>query len=249
MMPIQPRQVKASQGWAWIVQGFALFRKHPLIWIVLILIWALILILLAVIPLLGPLLVGLLFPVFFAGMMLGCRAIEAGEDLEIAHLFAGFKHNPGRLVSVGGVNLVGQILITGVMVLMMGGDKLEPIGEAANAQTPDATLRVLSQLAPALLSGAALSLPLMMALWFTPALLALHDMGPVAALRLSFQACAQNALAFLLYGAIVLFLFLVPIPFTLGVGSLIVIPTLIASVYTGYKDIFLPAESAAEQTA
>jgi uncharacterized membrane protein len=246
MQPLQPRQVKATQGWAWIVQGFALFRKHPLIWIVLFLIGALLLILLAFIPLLGPLLVSLLFPVFFAGMMLGCRAIEAGEDLEIAHLFAGFKHNPVRLVSVGGVNLVGQFLIFGVMVAM-GPDKLEPIG--ANPQTPEATLRVLNQLAPALLSGAALSVPLMMALWFTPALLGLHDIGPVAAIRLSFQACAQNALAFLLYGAIVMFLFLVPIPFTLGVASLIVVPILIASVYTGYKDIFLPAESAAGQAA
>ena len=79
--------------------------------IVLALLWAVSLI----IPVLGPLLFTLLSPVLFAGLMIGCRALENGEPLEVAHLFAGFKQQAAPLVTVGGVYLVGTVIVVGVV--------------------------------------------------------------------------------------------------------------------------------------
>ena len=35
---MEPQHLAAGQGWQWIKQGYALFMKAPLLWIVLLLI-------------------------------------------------------------------------------------------------------------------------------------------------------------------------------------------------------------------
>jgi len=99
---------------------------------------------------------------------------------------------------------------------------------------------VLASIALFLLLMMALSVPVLMAVWFAPALVALHERGPLEAMKESFQACLKNAVPFLVYGVVGLVLAIVAsIPF--GLGWLLFGPVLIASVYTAYKDIYLEA--------
>jgi uncharacterized membrane protein len=59
----------------------------------------------------------------------------------------------------------------------------------------------------------------------------------VQALAQSFRACLRNIVPFLLYGVLLTIIFLIAaIP--LGLGLLVAVPVLIASVYTAYRDIF-----------
>jgi len=87
---MESRQANAGQGWRWIADAFALFRKSPLIWIVLFVLYFLIIMLVSVIPLIGPLVMSLLAPAFAAGFMLACRDLENGAELELRYLIAGF---------------------------------------------------------------------------------------------------------------------------------------------------------------
>ena len=81
------------------------------------------------------------------------------------------------------------------------------------------------------------SIPLYMALWFAPALIVFHNLAPVESMKASFFACLKNIIPFLLYGVILIVLgVLAAIPF--GLGFLVLIPVIIASIYTGYRDIF-----------
>ena len=83
----------------------------------------------------------------------------------------------------------------------------------------------------------ALMVPLYMALWFAPALVIFHGMKPVEALKSSFFACLKNVVPFLFYGVITMVLFVIAsIP--LGLGLLVMVPVMIASIYAGYRDIF-----------
>src|SRR5688572_28631113 len=166
---MKARVVDAGRGWQWIVDGFGLFRKFPLMWIALTVVLVLIWMVSFIIPLLGPLLFNLLFPVLFAGLMTGCRAVESGEDLELPHLFAGFRKNPAALVTIGGVYLVGTILVIGIIFVMAGGSMLPAVLEKSSGdmQMLGATLR---SMALALTIGFALYLPLMMLIWFAPLL-------------------------------------------------------------------------------
>jgi uncharacterized membrane protein len=76
-----------------------------------------------------------------------------------------------------------------------------------------------------------------MAVWFAPSLVVLNDLGIGDALKASFAACLKNIVPFLVYGVIGFGLAIVAtIPF--GLGWLALGPTLAASVYTAYRDIF-----------
>lgn len=241
------RSVEARLGWQWIADGFALFRKNPLIWIVLCIILLLFAVAMAAIPILGQFVFTLLSPVLLAGLMVGCRALEQNEELEIAHLFAGFQKNPTPLVTIGGIYLVGQVLIIGVAMLIGGSVMLDLL--MGNREFDQAALMsMMGNIMLAMLVAMALSIPLMMATWFAPLLVIFDDMPALAAMRLSFFACLKNLMPFLIYGIMLLVLAVVAmIPF--GLGLFILVPTLFASIYVSYKNIFARTTEAVVTTS
>ncbi len=244
---MEVRVVAAGRGWQWIVEGFALFRRAPAMWFALTGLLMLLWLVSMVIPLLGPLLFHLLSPAFFAGLMIGCRAIERGEPLEIPHLFAGFKQQAAPLVTVGGVYLVGTVIVMGIVLIAAGGSMLPTVlskGAGADIETLRAALRSLTL---ALAIGAAVYLPLIMAIWFAAPLVVFEGVAPVAAMRLSFSACLRNTIPFLVYGLAIIGIWLaLSLPAAMGpVGAVLVfalfaasIPVLICSIYASYRDVF-----------
>jgi uncharacterized membrane protein len=230
------RAVAAGRGWDWIAEGFALFRRQPGLWILTAVLLGVVFVAFSMIPLLGSLANALLFPIFGAGLILGCKALDQGGMLELSHLFAGFKHRTGDLVLVGVFNLVGWVVIALALVAVVGGGVFMAL---LRGGTPGASISILSMLI-AMLLVAGLSVPLYMATWFAPALIVLHELAPAAALKASFYACLKNWLPFLVYGVVLLVLGLAAaIP--LGLGYLVLVPVLAASVYTSYRDIFCAA--------
>jgi hypothetical protein len=233
---MESRVVEAVRGWRWIVEGFALFRRTPLIWVVLTIVLFAIAFGLGKIPLIGQFVFYLLSPVFLAGLMIGCRDLERGEELEIGHLVAGFRHNTSQLITLGGVYLVGQVLIFGVLLLIGGAALMEAFNAGPKAD-PQVIMNSLGPITFALLVAFSLSVPLMMAIWFAPLLVVFDSVPPVAALKASFLACLKNMLPFLVYGAaLVLLAFIAAIPF--GLGFLVLFPTIFGSLYASYKDVF-----------
>ena len=249
---MEARLVAAGRGWQWVVDGFVLFRKHPAMWIALTIVFALLWLASFIIPLIGPLLFNLFTPALFAGLMIGCRAIENGEPLEISHLFAGFRQHSAPLVTIGGVYLVGTILVVGIALLVAGGSMLPQVLSKSGADIE--TLRAaVRSLALAIAVGGLVYLPLIMLIWFAPLLVVFDGLAPVIAMKLSFVACVKNTVPFLVYGAVILALWVVlSLPAVMGpIGALLVItllvasiPVLFCSVYASYKDIFAAAPPA-----
>jgi uncharacterized membrane protein len=229
------RGVAAERGWEWIAAGWNLFKKQAGMWIALTLVALVIFVILAVIPLVGSLALTVLSPVFGAGVVIGCRAIEEGQPLEIGHLFAGFREKFGLLATVGAIYLGATIAIALVVGLATGASMFALFaGGAPEAATPAALMTVLL----AVLVMLALMLPLFMAVWFAPALVALQGKGAVEAMKESFSGCLRNIVPFLVYGVVmIVFSVLACIPLMLG--WLVLGPVLAASLYTSYKDIYL----------
>jgi uncharacterized membrane protein len=231
------QKVATSRGMEWLGEGWDLFKAAPGIWVAMFVIFVLLSVFLAILPL-GSLVSSLCYPVVVAGIMLGCRSLEQGGPLEIAHLFAGFKKNAVSLLLVGVLYLVGMMLIgfvAGILAalmipMFMGGN--------FNAGDFNSMLAIVPWILLIVLVVLLLMLPLIMALWFAPALVVFHDVQPMAAMRSSFQGCLRNFMPFLIYGVVSLLLgILAIIPF--GLGILILGPVMWGSMYAGYRDIFV----------
>lgn len=229
----EARSVAAGQGWAWIVSGFELFKKAPGIWVVIMIILFAIVMVLAFIPLLGSIATALLLPVFTGGLMLGCQSLARGGTLEINHLFAGFKTQTGNLVVVGALALGASIVAMLPMIVIMGAGMFfgASRGDTAGMAAMGGTFMI------AWLVTMALMVLVYMALWFAPALVVFRGSAPVAALKQSFAACLKNVVPFLIYGIVVMVASIIAaIP--LGLGLLVLLPVISASIFTAYQDIF-----------
>jgi uncharacterized membrane protein len=168
-------------------------------------------------------------------VLIGCRAIEDGGELEIGHLFAGFREKLAPLAAVGGIYLAATIAIVVVVMLVAGVSVFAAFRGAAD---PSFTALMTGLLAA--LVVLALMLPVVMAVWFAPALVVFHDQGAVEAMKESFSGCLRNIMPFLVYGLIGLVLsILASIPLMLG--WLALGPVFAGSLYASYKDIYLTA--------
>jgi hypothetical protein len=233
---MEARKVESGHGWMWIKHGFELFRKSPVLWVVLVIIAALALITIASIPVVGDPLATLLMPVVLAGFMLGCHALQQGEELELVHLFAGFRQHTQQLVTLGGINLVSQLLILGVMMLT-GGASLVSVLMNGNPNDQTAVMQAAAGAGLAVIVGMTLYCVLVMAMQFAPALVLFNNAAPIEALKSSLRACLLNILPLSVYGAIMLiFAFAASLPMMLG--WVVLLPLIVASTYTAYQDLF-----------
>lgn len=252
---MEARSVAAARGWVWVVDGTRLFLRSPAQWVGVLFVLFVAMKVVNVVPVLALLAV-LLMPVFLAGLMDGCRAVAEGRRLEFAHLLSGFRRNAAHLVTLGGIYLVGNLLIL-MIVVHIGGEAFTTIAATLAKNAPLApdqteTMQVAAaSVTRAALVGAALSLPLLMALWFAPLLTFFHGVKPLPALKSSFVGCLRNVLPLSIYGLVVLAALIVLVPFGLklglyDIGVWLIAPVFVPSIYASYKDIYVAVPAAEE---
>lgn len=251
------RSVPAGRGASWVSEGWRLFKASTGTWIGIVLVWGLIGFALAIIPFIGGLASFILMPVFLGGIMIGCRRLDETGALNFSDLFAGFQTAFGTLAGVGGLNLLANIAIMLVAMLITG---VGMLGLFAGSGSPASIAAAGMSTALAVLIYLALLVPVLMAIWFAPALASLNQLGAIDALKQSFAGCLKNIVPFLVYGLVLLVLGVVAVvPFLLGFAALFagsgmlfslgivaslalwlfLAPVMLASVYAGYKDIYL----------
>ena len=234
-----PRGVEAGRGTAWIGEGFATFKASPLNWVIITVLLIVIQIILGLIPIIGQIAGNIIWPLFIAGIMLGCAALDEGDDLTIGHLFAGFSAKPGPLLGLGAMYLVmllGVGIVVGILAAISG-IGMAGLAGAGGGGMPGGEAVAVGGILMLVLVAMGLFLPVIMAIWFAPALMVLADKGVFESLKLSFVGCLKNIIPFLIYGIIALVLLIIgAIPF--GLGWLVVIPLLWGSLYASYRDIY-----------
>jgi uncharacterized membrane protein len=228
----QPRP--AGQGWTWIAEGWAFFKRQPWMWIAIVLLLFVIFVGAALIPIIGGLAMTLFAPVFAGGIMVGCRALESGHGLELGHIFAGFRERTGTLIGVGALYLAATLVVALVVSLAMGVGMTTMMG----AGDPQAVGALGMTFVLAMLIMMALLLPVVMAVWLAAPLVVFHEHGAIDAMKGSFMGCLKNVLPFLLYG-VVLFVLMIIASLPVGLGWLVLGPVFAASIYASYRDIYL----------
>jgi len=228
------RSRPAGNGWSWIAEGWELFKRQPGLWIGMVLLAAVIFIAASLIPIVGPLATTLFGPVFAAGVMVGCKTLDSGGELELGHLFAGFRERTGTLIAVGALYLAATVVVIVVVSLVMGVGMMTMMGAGDPQEVAAMGMTILL----AVLIMFALLLPAVMAIWLAAPLVVFHEHGAVEAMKGSFAGCLKNILPFLVY-SVVLFVFAIAATLPLMLGWLVLGPVFAASVYASYRDIYL----------
>lgn len=230
------RGVAAGRGTSWIGGAWDLFKQSPGIWIGMIIVMFVLFLVASFIPLIGPLAVSVVFGVFMGGIMIGCRSLETGGELEFAHLFAGFREKLGTLVAVGALYVAGYLVIMLIVMLITGASMFAMMGVGGEPQAAD-PMAMLATVGVAALLMMALTVPLLMTVWLAAPLVVFHEHGAIEAMKGSFTGCLRNMLPFLVYGVVMVVLSIAAtIP--IGLGWLVLGPMIAASVYTAYRDIY-----------
>ena len=252
---MQARIVAAAHGPAWLLEGWNLFRAAPLAWLALLLAYWLLMTLISLAPFVGVVVASILVPAFSVGFMAAARAASSRGGVELSLLFDGFRHAQRPQLILGVVYFV-------CLGLVLGGGALADDGALARwmltGRRPANEVLQSDEFLAALVCCAALYTPVMMMFWFAPPLAAWHSASPFKALFYSFFACLMNWRAFLAYGAAAALITLV-VPFVVvvtlrtllaGVSFAwlafpllgVLLPTLFASFYASYRDVFAAPE-------
>lgn len=240
------RTLRAGAGADWIADGWRLFRRAKLMWIVFVVLFFLLSLAVSMVPVVGGLAGALLSPLILGGIMLGARSLEQGGDLELEHFLAGFRRRTTSLLAVGLIYLLGQLVLVLIFAGFVGFSVLGVVlsGDTAALADLDMGESLLGILIGALVVTA-LAMPLFAAFWFAPALVMLHGLPAVSAMKESLFACLRNWLAMLVYGILAsILLVLAVIPLLLGL--IVWAPLMLATVYTGYRSVFTEPDASAQ---
>jgi hypothetical protein len=254
------RIVPARNGWVWLVKGFALFRKNPPMWLFLVFTYWLAVALLGQIRYLGPAASTVLLPAFSVSFMVMCAVLEHGGMLRPGLLVSGFRSGPSTLILLGVLYLASIIAVLALASLADAGALLMWV---LSGREPAEDALVDGSVSLAMLVASLAATPVLMAFWFAPVLAAWNRIGALQSLFYSFFAVWRNWRAFLVYGTA---LFVAGAAVMAGVTvlavltqgrlelvrtfalvlMLVTLPTLFASFYASYRDVFpdnaVPAE-------
>lgn len=246
----------AARGRFWLSRAFTMFRAHSGVWLMLLITYYLLTLFVQLLPFVGALAWVILKPVFAVGFLAAAWSQERGEPPKLLHLFKGFQSNLWALMPLG-LFFVAGIALAIMASWAVDGGKL--VGIATGTEKLTEELLRGGGLQLGMLFSAVCALPVVLALWFAPALVVFHDAGALAALSTSLRACLTNWRPVLVYGALVVF-YTVVVPSIAGAlmrmlppavvtvfTVVVVMPylfifmaTLHVSDYVSYRDIFHP---------
>ena len=241
-------KVPANRGSVWLSSAYRLFVSSPGVWFGI----TGFLMIMLVIPILNNI-VAILMPLLIGGLMLGCNKQSKSSPIKFDHLFEGVKSNTKELLILSAFYAGLSVFITlaTFYIMLMFGVNIEQImadflPKNQVGMTQEQALEwmqglekdgTLMNLLLTLLVFLALMIPLFMAFWFAPALVVLKKASAVQALKISYLACKDNFVPFLVYG-LVAFAYIIAFFVLLSIVAVLIPPLVIILIFVGYLAIF-----------
>lgn len=245
-------KVDAVRGVHWLGEGAQLALKNPGAFLVMGLIIGVI----GIIPVLGGLVLLILAPALYGGIVFAAREQQQGRKAEIGHLFQAFQ-TEGRLpqMILLCLPLIGGYIVAGIIAAILLGGALLSAGVASVADS-EAMLRALMGAGSVvLLFAVVLVIAIMLLAWslvfFAIPRLILQGGEAFAAMKLSFSAALANIGAYLIFVVLtgvgyvlVALLFGMLSPWFAGLAaSVVVLPVACCGMYLAWRDVFGAGET------
>lgn len=214
-----------KQGFEWLGQGFDLFKKNALWWVIGYMAYLGGMMLLSFIPYIGSLIASVLA----SGIYVVAQQRDQDKPFDLMAVLNSLKHSA---LPLGVLCIINSIVAMAIFYPIVG-ESAQPLF----SETPP-TPEQLSEFMYNTLIGLCVYLIPAMAFIFSPIIVVLHSqVSAYQAMVFSFKACILNTMPLTAFGLVFAALFFISfIP--LGLGLLIVLPITICSLYVAHKDIF-----------
>jgi len=240
----------ARRGILWLRDAAVMLAAARIRWLMLLLAYYVIQLMVSVVPVIGPIAMMALRPVFTVGFLAAAWTQQRGGVPEIGHLFRGFQTNLRALLPIGVVLVAGSTLAVLATALVDGGVLLDAITASGK---PDDALVTNSRVDAAMLFGIVCALPTLLSVWFAPALVVFQDCGARQALGTSFRAAMANWRPLAVYGLLLFFygavLPGVAIALIAVVAPTAAAPYVIAMTVVPYIFLFVAAQAISDYVA
>lgn len=195
---MQLLEVPPKSGYVWLRQGIWLFRKSPLALLALMFPYLLGIMLLSAIPVVGSFLPLIFLPGLSVGFMAACRDIIRNKPVFPHLLLDGFRGHgrvvARRLLVLGCYNALATAIVFLISSLFDNGSLVGAMVFGAKpSDIADGALDV------SMLVTMVAYIPVAMLFWFSPVLVAWHEITPAKAMFFSWTACVRNGRAFIVY--------------------------------------------------
>lgn len=191
------RTVPARAGIEWVQAGFRSLARQPWAVLLMMMVYVLVSAFVSALPL-----IGVVFPLLAVqfgtlGFMQASRQIAAGQPVWPSVLIEGFRHGPAvtrNMLILAGLYTAAVIAVLALAALVDGGALLRllllsdpPSKETVSGLRGGALLATLAYI------------PVSLAFWLAPPLVAWNRLPPLKALFFSFVLCVRNLRALGLY--------------------------------------------------
>lgn len=187
-----------SAGWAWISQGYDLFRRQPMAMLFWSVATSFLINIASIIPLLGPVALVIVTPLLTFLTLCACQNLDRGVRMLPAMWLAPMKR-PGAvrpLLRLGLAYLAATFVAAFVATLFFWSDLLAAFEQQSDR--PDLTVLSQAMTGPMIVFGL-LYVVISALFWHTPALVGWHRLPLRQALFYSAVACWRNKFGILLY--------------------------------------------------
>ena len=188
-------ETSTKTGVSWVKESAALFKTAPRKWLLLALTYIGLFVMLPAIPGLQvfSFISILIWPVFLAIAMMLYRNADMNKQQNLSEVFENIKPKISQLMALGGACLLYVVLVS----FVLGSDmqSLPVLAENKAKMTEAEIIIFLQKMLPLLLKLTVLLIPLMMATWFSPMLIALNNYSVVKAIKSSVAGSLQYMVA------------------------------------------------------
>ena len=254
---------RTQTGISWIKESIALFKTAPRKWLLLALAYVGLFVVLPTVPILQffAVVTILIWPVFLALAIAQYRNADMKKQQALTETMQQIKPKILQLMALGGACLLYAVLMSFVLNSDLQG--LAALAQNKDKMTESQMMAFVQKMLPVILKMLLLSIPLLMATWFSPMLIAFNNYSLVKAMKSSIAGSLQYIIALtaawllLSFGILGLMLgvgiiggivsALVPafgqllIPFILFGCMLLATALMLAFQYVSYRDVFRAA--------
>ena len=198
MNKIQPNVVAIFEGRDWLLDGYNIFKKQPLVWILTLLAYWTAMFLFGLIPIVGLILSLIISPGIAFGFICLAKAVDQNHAVQPRIIISGFTCSKKFDLILLGFYYCGSLFLVFILIMLLNDKSVIGLVNNPDLQISSGT-QSRSFFNIKIVAVLMLFIPTQMTFWFAPQLVVWGNLNSIKAMFYSFFAVLLNWKSFLTY--------------------------------------------------